>query len=513
MSKEGAFVRAAGPFFFSAAVILLGVRMLDKIFEAGSLCHASAWQDPALVIPLVLTAGCHLLTSVIAVAWSPRLKIPAAYLFLILPFLFYVILLVNALTLRIPPQAILVVLTGGGLFGALLPEGRRALARALVPRREKALALGLAVLLVGHAGLITLGQNFRPDRTPFSDEKSFWYVAAAEMEANGFYDAHTARYPGAGLHPFGIPFLSAYPALITGTHYPMIPFFMPLYIATALALFLAGRPVGEYKRQDWGLVFFVAAWFVAFNNRSWPGVLMYSAVYGESVSVMLVVALLGWMHTDDGQRTPAQWIAAAAAVGLLTVTKFPLILLSVAFVTVFLFRAWRNLRRPGVIWGMAAAYAFPALVLKIFMSVAGGHIGAQRPSLGLILQRLGHPNGDMLGRAVHNMWTDAENLCYFAVLAAVCSLLTVRHYRYGWPVLAWAGVLFVHYGYVYAYGADGVGDFASALRYMLPAMAGMLFLGSLGWSRLARWVEENTGGWIKPVCWAMMLGALLHRAF
>jgi hypothetical protein len=258
------------------------------------------------------------------------LQIPASFLFLIAPFLLYFTLLLNNLFYGWNDQLVLLSMLAIFTFGLYFLRQKSMQDRPLkINIKIKWWGWILIGALIFHGVLLFLGHNLKIDRTPFSDEGGFWYAAAKQILENGFLAAHQASYPGGNLHPLGVPFLNALPGLIFKFKSPMLPFFMPVYILFGLTLILS--ELANQKSKHWQLIFLLIAWFAAFNNRSWLGMLFHSMVYGESISMILVLGLLNWLALNKEKITPRSWGTSAFLIGLLALTKFPLLLLSTAF--------------------------------------------------------------------------------------------------------------------------------------------------------------------------------------
>jgi len=286
-----------------------------------------------------------------------------------------------------------------------------------------------------------------------------------------------------------------------------IPFFMPVYIILGLTLVLLELVV--IQRSKWGMIFFLAAWLASFNNKTWVGSLFYSMVYGESVSMILVLSLLSWSIVYK-QRAIGSLAVVAFLLGLLALTKFPLILLSVAFFIVFLIRSWdgKNGLRESLLMGVI--FVVPFLVFKLFQMKYGGTIS----SIGAVsFNRLFFPNTDMLWRVIDNFAGIAKNLWYYFLIAAGVSCFSYKHWTYGWPVFLWTLFLFIYYAYIYEYGSIGMGDAGSSLRYFLPAAAGFIFLGSNGIAGLVDLIQRQRDQLFRGCLYMVCVFIILYRIF
>jgi glucan phosphoethanolaminetransferase (alkaline phosphatase superfamily) len=109
----------------------------------------------------------------------------------------------------------------------------------------------------------------------FSDEASFWTVAAQNFIKNDFIVTHQQIYRGGGLHPFGVPFIDALPSLVLG--------FSPgaIYALPLLNIFLISVFLFKIRSRPWVCFFFLCAIFSVFKYNSWLGSLMYQLTYGE----------------------------------------------------------------------------------------------------------------------------------------------------------------------------------------------------------------------------------------
>jgi len=497
--------------FFGIAIFLFSIKVLEKCFQVLSRLDGVSFFNPALVIPLAIVLLVYGALFILTYHWSRILRIPASFLFLIHPFAFYLLLLINSLIFHLPDQIVLLAAL------SFLALGAGALGRGLEMKKDeenrqwKGWQIFLITIFIIHGILLFLVQNFRIDRSPFADEYTFWYSAAKVMIEQGFLAAHQHGYPGGGLHPLGVPFLNAFPAMVTMFSSSMIPFFMPLYILIGLFLFLREFVVDH--RSKWGVILFLVAWFAVLNNFSWPGELFYSRVYGESVSMVLVLSLLVWFFANEQKLNCRCWEIAAFLLGLLALTKFPLILLAVPFFMVFLTRAWEQMKSVKKLCVMIILFLFPFVILKIFQSNYGGQISSMGGNWGIIFQRFGAPNFDMLKRVVDNISVDADKLWYYSAVTAGFSVFTYKRWKYAWPVFLWILFLIIHYGYYYSYGSVGGGDQASGLRYFLPAAAGLFFLGSYGFANVIGFLDKRMHRFLRPIVYLACLGVIFCNFF
>ncbi len=498
--------------FYCLAFLLVLAKISGKLAESLFKFHWASFGDPVLTGPLVIVLLTTSILFFLAVRWSRILHIPAAFIFLILPFAFYFLLLTNNLCFQVNDCFVL----WGTIF--ILMGSAWVLSRNLVKEKTEGAYFKshfwefvLIGIFLFHGFLLFIDINFRVDRVPFGDENSLWYTAAKAMLDNGFLPAHQQGYSGGGLHPLGIPFLSALPGLLFNDHSPLIPFFMPVFILTGLFLILYEFIV--HQQSKWGLIFFLVAWVAAFNNKSWPGELCYARIYGESVSMVLILSLLSWFAKNQSALTCRAWVVAAFFIGLLALTKFPLILLAVPFFIVLMMQAWEKEKDGRTLLLMGALFIIPFLILRFFQIKYGGALGSVDGNWATMVQRLRSPNTDMLRRVVANIAVDDENLLHYSLLALVLSIFCYRQWRYTWPVLAWILFLFIHYAYLFAYGLPGKGDHGSGLRYFLPAAAGLLFCGAQGVSALTGLIEKQRHHWARAVFYFLCLGVIFSKLF
>ncbi|MBF0522558.1 MAG: hypothetical protein HQL24_05825 [Candidatus Omnitrophica bacterium] len=493
--------------FFALACLSIIIKISGKIFEAAKTCQKAAFVNPDLVASFLVVLLVNVVLLILARHWSKILRIPMSFLFLILPFAFYFLLLINSLLFCWNDHFFL-----WGVFFCLLawtwisrndstPQVRRL--------KEESWGYWFIGLFILQGFLLFFSQNFRTDRLAFADENTFWYVAAKAMLDKGFLSAHQMSYPGGGLHPLGVPFLNAFPGILVNFSSPAIPFFMPIFILIGFALVLS-----EFVRPQlrWGLIFFLAVWFASLNNRSWVGNLFYSMVYGESVSMVLVLSLLNWLVLSKSELTCRFWGLSGFLIGLLALTKFPLILFSVVFFIAFVIGNWPKIQNLKKLLVMIACFLVPFLVLKMFQMKFGGTV-ASLGGEGTLLEHLFSPNGDMLKRVVSNIAVDAGNLGYYFFVAALFSLFFYQQLSYGWPIVVWVLFLVIYYAYFYSYGFIGGGDAASGLRYFLPAVAGFFLLGANGFSKWINWIDRRKSRWLQLVLYSISLSIIFYKFF
>ncbi|MBF0386828.1 MAG: hypothetical protein HQL20_03115 [Candidatus Omnitrophica bacterium] len=485
------------------------IKILGKILHASVRVEWASFLNPALVADLVSVVFVYSALLILACQWSRILAIPTSFIFLIIPFVLYFMLLLNSLYFHIADQTVLWAALGLFIIGAWF-WGRGSVAKtSATPGTPKDVwAYLLVMVFVIQGAMLFLSLNFRVERVPFADEGSFWFIAAREMLAKGFLAAHQGGYPGGGLHPFGVPFLNALPGLLVNSNSAASLFFMPVYIIVGLTLVLL--EFVSAQRSKWGLVFFLVAWFAAFNNRSWSGSLFYSMVYGESVCMVLVVSLLSWLMLQTRGVIGRSWLVMAFLLGLLALTKFPMILLSVGFFIAFLMLGWNGIKGSGKLLLMAAIFTVPFLVFKLFQMKYGGVIS----SVGAMsLERLFLPNMDMLWRVVDNIRVDAGNLWYYFLVSVGVLCFSPKQWVYAWPIFLWVLFLSFYYAYLYAYGTIGGGDAVSGLRYFLPAVAGAFFLGAKGVGRLFDAIQRQENRWVRLGLYMVGIGIIVYKLF
>lgn len=463
------------------ACVALLAKVCSKVMDVAGGLGWDVFGFNALTFQLIVVFCLYFALYILARRLSRALLLPASFIFLIFPFFIYFIFLLNSLTFHLSDSLFLwismaLILVASFLFKPSIEEKEN----GSIHQTETFAIWILIFFIVLYGLMLFLSANFKFDRAPFADENTFWFVAAKEMLEKGVLIAHQGGYPGGGLHPFGVPFLNAFPGLLLNISSHHLIFFMPIYILVGFSIFLF--EFMSSQRAKWGMIFFLTAWFAAFNNRSWAGGLFYSIVYGESVCMVLVLSILSWFALSRTRMTSASCFVASFLFGLLSLTKFPFILLSPVFFIIFLLLNRERIKGVGRKAFMIALFVLPFIVLKLFQSEYGGHISSLSH---FGFDRLFEPNIDMLSRVVQNIVSDAGNLFYYSIFSIVVTLIFFRKLWYGCPVLIWILFLGFYYGYIYCYGVIGAGDAASGLRYYLPAGAGLLLLGSLGIEKIA----------------------------
>ena len=236
-------------------------------------------------------------------------------------------------------------------------------------------------------------------------------------------------------------------------------------------------------------------------------------VYGESVSMLLILSLLNWFVANDSQNGRCSWELSAFLMGLLTLTKFPLMFLSVLFLVVLLRQYWNERKSVQRMLLMIVLFFVPSLIFRMFQMKYNVVVSSVGSDWTAIFGRFWFPNTDMLKRVVAIISTDADNLWYYFWIAAALSIFSFQHWRYGWTIALWILFLIIYYAYVYGYELLGASDYASGLRYFLPVASGFLFLGSYGLGNLVDALHKNVDQRFWPLLYVLYLGVVFYKLF
>lgn len=340
----------------------------------------------------------------------------------------------------------------------------------------------LIVLWLIHSFFFFFKYNFNPSRGMSQDEYTFWAVASQNMINEGMLKAHLAGYAGGGLHPFGIPFLTALPLLIIKSIPLSGIFFMPIVVILGLFLFL-----NKIKNERWLFLFFLVALFVSFNNRSWMATLMYQLVYGEGISTVILLWFT-YEIVNNNFNLQKYFLLGGFFIGLLALTKSPLALTFLPFLAVFLIKHKRDCSWQSV--GSVIIIALiPSLVWSLYVNTF--HISHYKPDLAFskIIERLSAPNIHFLHLAFKHLWMNAKNFVFLGIYSLVLFILFSKKYLEAVPALCLLTGVILYYAYYYAYGS--MGDYESFLRYIMPASLPMFYLGGVGLNNLMGAVENS----------------------
>ena len=506
-------------YYFSAA--LISIRLAVRCIQGGGkiiwpdLSHEYLWTG------LSITILCHLV--LLGLAWMctrvfSKLSVAILYPGLLLGF--YFLFLVNKLTLRIPEALFSWLLLIGLAVFFLVMRFRskpRVLPHFIQPRRQDIIPSLLIMLWFIHAGLFFLEMNLQPDRKPYVDETTFWYAAAERMIMTDSLQAHIADYPARNLHPYGIPFIAALPAKIAGFRHPSSAFFMPWSVILTLTIFLF-----SIRANRWGFLFLLTALFVTFNDRGWLSELLYVRIYGEGLSTVFFLGTCFELRrlSDIDRVRPIEFYTLCFIIGLFALTKFPLaavwpVFLVPLFIIFVKNRIW--LYRVTAILGGLCVALVPLVTWRIFVHQNRilHQLGGFECSWHIILSRLLSPNLNMLSRVYHLALSDTPQLVYFGIISLVfiAAANTKKIYAALLPVVLHIGMIGIYYGYLYNYGKAG-GDHASSVRYLMPMVLALFFLGAEGFTRIMRGIEKNPWPLTVKLCAGLiMVGMFLPKLF
>jgi len=165
-----------------------------------------------------------------------------------------------------------------------------------------------------------LEYNLSSTRTDFGDEYVFWKVRAELFSNDGFLNAHQMRKDIQQMHPFGIPFITAFPTMLIGIATKSSLTFLPFIIILSLFLFLHA-----IKKDSWTFLFFYFATFLSFHYEGWMSVLTYRLVYGDGTLMLIFLLIIYEMKLLQKQSIikPTHFMLLSFSMGIAIFTKFP----------------------------------------------------------------------------------------------------------------------------------------------------------------------------------------------
>ena len=355
---------------------------------------------------------------------------------------------------------------------------------------QSAVLWALIILWFVQTLLLFLGHNFRPDRAPFADEGTFWVPAAQSMLANSVAQAHLAHYAGGGLHPFGVPFMSALPGLLVRSRSLQGVYFMPL-----ISIVLMGAFLCTIRSRPWVLLFFISMLFYVFNdNHSWVGSLMYQLTYGDGLTaVFFLIVYTEILNNTDGlmlkRFISSRHIFVIGAIlsmgiGLLALTKSPLastflvlLLLLIPLITARS-SSWGMMVLRGVLFVMIAL--IPLVLWRVFDAKYMSATTTPIPHISYFADRMMAPNTDMLLRITKYFLVQVKRSIYtFGLSLGLIILAAQRSLWYkAMPMLTILFFITGYYAYFYFYGRPGQGDHESALRYAMLVLPAVFYSGA-----------------------------------
>ena len=446
---------------------VVGFRIITDVIRWSGFFKWQLWLNAHLWEGLAIFIAFHFTVCVLAFLYHrifPQLFF--VFIYLNLQLLFYLLFLIKGLIFTSLPDQCWWFMIFAVLFilGGALPKSKpeEPTFKNTIPLFGKVM-IGIWLLC---SLCLWIPQNWDTNRKVFRDEGSFWVSAGGQMIKNGINAAHTAVYPGGGLHPFGVPFMASAPMTCSAWKDPWAIYCWPLVIIFSLALWLFAQ-----RLEKWALLFFMSALLVVFANEFWPAQLMYQLVYGESISVVLLLVFLSeiWHCVRKSNLTPVTILAISGAIGLLALTKAPLALIVIPLELTFLFllfRYQRSMVNVRIVAGWVGGGLLPFLIWFVFTN------RYQIPSLSTpwhlsdMLGRTLHPNTGLLLLALKSMWGLNQNMVYMTCLSIVIAgFYSLRSLMI--PVFLWVMAWFFYYAYIYNY-PTGYGDYLSGLRYLMP---------------------------------------------
>jgi hypothetical protein len=314
-------------------------------------------------------------------------------------------------------------------------------------------------------------------------------------------NAQLVNYPG-GKHPFGVPFICAFPAKLLGVGFAETIFFMPIVIIISLFMFLR-----EIRFNRWLFIFFYASLFNTFNNKSWIGQLCYRVVYGEGICLIFLLFIIYGMKIICDRKTVGlkDVLAMSFFIGLLSLSKSPASYFSVIFLVALMVilhgRDNVKFNKTLAPLAMIIVVLAPFLAWKFFIIKLGINsnilydnlIESQNRLKSLSLISYGI-NITMLKSAALAIKSNCPDEIYHAFLSLLFIIATFRkkEFVYLAPILLFILSIFLYYGFVY----QGQ-DYGSSMRYLMPQALALFYLGAIGFDKAVHRIGQST--LVKPM--------------
>lgn len=467
-------IRAAVPFqrFVLAFMGLVGIRMLVRSFQFLGKMNFEGMVLGTTFADLVSAAFFYLGLFILIDYLNRSARwLPSAFLFLTGLLSIYGFFLLGAVLGYSIPYEFIFVVIGIGLAVALwLVFTKRGSVQTIT--RRPALDWFMVVLLIVwsvYCIISFLDFNWRPNRVMNADEGTFWAVAARVFIDQGFMAAHKTGYAGGGMHPFGVPFIDALPALIMQRSASAI-YSLPLVNILVLGVFLY-----RIRLRPWVFFFFFTAIFAVFSHRSWLGSLMYQLVYGEGFcAVLLLWVTVAWEDIIIRRQFDARsCLFLGLGIGFVGLTKSPLVSLTTLFALVCaisIFCHSKEKKRAACFSiGMVIVSFIPILVWKGFVNKYGVLSLNFSMDWSLLCERLASPNWIMWQKISVYFATIVKKMVYYVALSTAMIIFFLRKREFVWPAGLVIIFVWLYYGYYYQYGSSNTGDHESALRYFMPS--------------------------------------------
>jgi hypothetical protein len=325
----------------NAAAFIVMLRLLRHVFKLFEHLNWSELMSSLVASGFLVSLSVYAALLALAGLFKryTSLQIPTALLFVALLPMLYMVVLLNMMTLHLPDTLCLQLAMILMMIGVCTVTVRKP---RMIPGGTKTDFSVFDVLLIVwgiHSILLLLTYSGTPDRSPFMDEKHFYFTAAQNMIVDGFSAAHHAPYDAGITYSLGVPFMAAFPAKLLGSQNLHIPFFMPLIIIFALlGLFW------ELRSKPVVLFFLITSLTATFNNDGWMGLLCYRLIYGEGISMifflLLTVSLINIARTRRADLTTS--ILFCLCAGGIYLTKSPAMYSGLAFWAVWFILAVRS---------------------------------------------------------------------------------------------------------------------------------------------------------------------------
>jgi 4-amino-4-deoxy-L-arabinose transferase-like glycosyltransferase len=215
--------------------------------------------------------------------------------------------------------------------------------------------------------------------------------------------------------------------------------------------------------------------------------LMYQLVYGEGISTVILLWFT-YEIVNNSFNSQKYFLLGGVFIGLLALTKSPLMLTFLPFLAVFLIKHKKNYSWQSV-GNVVIIALIPSLVWALYVNIF--HISHYKPNLsfGEMAERLSAPNSHFLYLAFKDIWMNAKNFVFLIIYSLVLFILFSKKYLEAVPALFLMIGVILYYAYYYTYGS--VGDYGSFLRYIMPVSLPIFYLGGVGLSNLMESLENS----------------------
>jgi len=485
---EKKFVRKkAKDKIFVLGGLILGALMFSSVFEmlfqfkARNIYNSDVWNN------FYVSAGVYSGFLVLAILYRKYFSfVSTAMWFISFLFGFYLFSLINSLVGILDDTTFLRSCLAVCVLIVLI--------KAIISRKKKkepktyvygSFGLYLIAMWFVYVFIYYFLYNLDIYRFPYSDEGNLWFYAAKNMIDGNLWEASRVHYPGGGAHSFGVPFVAALPALVAGTSNNISIFFMPLTVIITLCIFLC-----SLKHEKWCLLFMLCALYCTFHYN-WLGQIVYRSLYG--LGICMVYFLMStrevYRMAEEKYFKPIVYLLLCGSFGLMALTKSPTGYFGIIFTLILAFiyivkNKTQTARYFISLLGIMIS-TIPFFVWKYFSFK--NHGLTNRAQYEFRTLHLSDPNTTMLSDAFRYIITIFPEAIIFTFLSIL--LIMIARKRGSFlaliPIVLLIVVVTLYYGFIYIGG-----DHESSIRYFMPQMMALFYLGGSAFQHLLTSVKE-----------------------